>query len=453
MANMVQDEHVPLPLSPLERGENTALLRPRLHSIDLVRGLIMVIMALDHVRDFFFTHTIDPTNLSDTSPGLFFTRWITHFCAPTFLLLAGVGIALTELRGRKGAALSTFLFTRGLWLIFLEWCVVRTLGWAWNFDFTYLPCWVIWTLGWSMIVMAGLVRLPRWVPVVFGLTLICGHHLVDGVKAEQLGPMRIPWYFLHDPHGIVYHPDRGWVAQDEVKDFHGLTIGAGYPLIPWVGVMALGYGLGAVYGWDAKRRRTFLLMLGLICIMAFFAWRYANLYGETNPWSMQVSDASVMENGVVRVIARQGAEPLPRNARIETLWTVMSFLNCTKQPPSLCFLLMTLGPVLLLLAWWDRGVGPWAKPFIIFGKVPLFFYLLHLPLIHALCVAGAWWQLGSFPHWLFTNPPLGDMPVTFGYPLWVSYVVWIIVVVSLYPLCHWFAGVKQRNKSPWLSYL
>lgn len=397
----------------------------RLHSIDLLRGLIMVIMALDHVRDFFFTRFIGATNLNETSPELFFTRWITHFCAPIFLLLAGVGIALMQLRGKTGTQLSNFLFTRGLWLVFLEWVVVRTFGWAWNFNFTYLPCWVIWTLGWSMVLMAGLCRLPRWVCVVFGLTLIVGHHLVDNVKAEHLGSMRVPWYFLHDSHEIGLHPDRGWVPTTKEKDFKGFIIAAGYPFIPWVGVMALGFGLGAVYGWDANRRRRLLTILGLCSIAGFVLLRYSNLYGENTLWAPQGSP----------------------------LWTVMSFLNCTKQPPSLCFLLMTLGPALLLLALWDAGVGSWAKPFITFGKVPLFFYLLHLPLIHGLCVLGAWWQQDSFPHWLFTNPPLGDMPETYGFPLWVTYVVWVIVVLALYPLCVWFAGVKQRNKSPWLSYL
>ncbi len=428
--------------------------QPRLHSIDLLRGLIMVIMALDHVRDFFYTHTIDPTNLSETSPGLFFTRWITHFCAPIFLLLAGVGIALMQLRGKTGTQLSNFLFTRGLWLVFLEWVVVRTFGWAWNFDFTYLPCWVIWTLGWSMVLMAGLCRLPRWVCIVFGLTLIVGHHLVDNVKAEHLGPMRVPWYFLHDSHEIVLHPDRGWVPTSEEKDFKGFIIAAGYPFIPWVGVMALGFGLGAVYGWEQIRRRNLLILLGMTCCMLFFLLRFMNGYGESQPRKDYFEELT--QDGQVRYMTSEEARqnnPRAPALQVSHLRTFLSFLNCTKQPPSLCFLLMTLGPALLLLAWWDVGVGSWAKPFITFGKVPLFFYLLHLPLIHGLCVLGAWWQQGSFPHWLFTNPPLGDMPKTYGFPLWVTYVVWIVVVLALYPLCVWYAGVKQRNKSPWLSYL
>lgn len=397
----------------------------RLVSIDLLRGLIMVIMALDHVRDFFFTNTIGAVDLTQTTPELFFTRWITHFCAPTFLLLAGVGIALMQQRGKTGNTLSGFLLTRGLWLIFLEWCVVRTFGWAWNFDFTYLPCWVIWILGWSMIVLAGLVRLPVWVSLVFGLTLCVGHHLVDEVKGEDVGGFRIAWYFLHDSQGVVYHPQQGWKPQSEVKDGKGIIFSAGYPLIPWVGVMALGFALGQLYAWEAGRRQRWLWFLGLGCLVSFVVLRYINRYGETSQWAVQPS----------------------------TLFTVLSFVNCTKQPPSLCFLLMTLGPGLLFLAAFDRGAGVWSRPFIIFGKVPLFYYLLHLPLIHGLCMLAAWWQFGDFPHWLFTNPPLGDMPPTYGYPLWVTYLVWLGVVFLLYPLCEWFAGVKARHRSPWLSYL
>ncbi|MBL8821765.1 MAG: DUF1624 domain-containing protein [Planctomycetia bacterium] len=382
----------------------------RLHSIDLLRGLVMILMALDHVRDFFFTHTIDPTDLSQTTPSLFFTRWISHFCAPTFLLLAGVGAALSRLRGKSSSELASFLITRGLWLIFLEWCVVRTFGWAWNFDFTYLPCWVIWTLGWSMILLGLLVRLPTWLPATLGAILILGHHLADPIKSADFGAWGWLWTFLHDP--------------GEVQSF-GITFSAGYPLIPWVGVMMVGYGLGMCYAWEAWERRILLVVLGIFCVVLFLLLRASGLYGEGNTW---IAQSTITGN-------------------------VISFLNCTKQPPSLCYLLMTLGPVLLLLAWWDAGTGNWSKPFIIFGKVPMFFYLLHLPLIHGLCLLAAWWQTGAFPGWLFTNPPLGDMPASFGFPLWVSYLVWLLVVLALYPLCVWYAGVKQRNKSVWLSYL
>ncbi|HQR05729.1 MAG TPA: heparan-alpha-glucosaminide N-acetyltransferase domain-containing protein [Gemmatales bacterium] len=418
--------------------------KPRLHSIDLLRGLIMVIMALDHVRDFFYFHTIDPTNLEQTTPVLFFTRWITHFCAPTFILLAGVGAALSRLRGKSPTELTCFLITRGVWLIFLEWMVVRTFGWAWNFDFAYLPCWVIWTLGWSMIMLGILSRFPNWVPIVFGLTLIFGHHLVDHIKGEQISSCSWLWHILHDPcdlvvpklglvvkqasdHGVVIHTGYSLILMKQPSDnpLPGVVLSAGYPLIPWVGVMAVGYGLGMTYGWEAKRRRRLLYQLGLACCLGFVLLRFINGYGETSHWAVQ---------------------PSP-------IMTFISFLNCTKQPPSLCYLLMTLGPALLFLAWFDAGVGRWARPLIIFGKVPLFFYLLHLPLIHGLWVIAAWWHLHQFPAWLFSNPPLGHVPHDFGFSLPVVYAVWVGVILMLYPLCHWYAGIKQRHKSVWLSYL
>lgn len=400
----------------------------------------MILMALDHVRDFFFTHTIDPTNLSQTTPSLFFTRWISHFCAPTFLLLAGVGAALSKLRGKSSSELASFLITRGLWLIFLEWCVVRTFGWAWNLDFTYLPCWVIWTLGWSMILLGLLVRLPTWIPVTLGVTLIFGHHVTDPIKSAYFGSWGSLWTFLHDP--------------GEVNAF-GISFSAGYPLIPWVGVMMVGYGLGMCYGWEQMRRRNLFILLGLLCTMAFFVLRYLNGYGETSPRHMYWVEIA-RDDTVMRYLTEE--ESFSQRIgfsryQVDHLRSFLSFLNCTKQPPSLCYLLMTLGPVLLLLAWWDKGTGNWAKPFIVFGKVPMFFYLLHLPLIHGLCLLAAWWDAGAFPGWLFTNPPLGAMPASFGFPLWVSYLVWLLVVLALYPLCVWYAGVKQRNKSVWLSYL
>jgi len=399
--------------------------KPRLISIDLLRGLIMVIMALDHVRDFFFYHTIDPVNLEQTTPALFFTRWITHFCAPTFIFLAGVGAALSSLRGKTPAQLSLFLFTRGLWLIFLEWCIVRTFGWAWNFDFTYLPCWVIWTLGWSMIVLAVLVRLPLWMTVTFGLTLIFGHHLVDGIKGEQFGSFAWIWHILHDPTDLVWTAQHALLAQPKDVKLAGVVLSAGYPLIPWIGVMAVGYGLGMIYSWEAKERRTFLYAIGAQCCLLFILMRFINGYGETNPWALQPT----------------------------WMMTIVSFLNCTKQPPSLCYLLMTLGPAMLFLAWFDAGVGRWARPIITFGKVPLFFYLLHLPLIHGLYALAAWWQLKTFPDWLFTNPPLGAVPPEFGFSLPVVYAVWVGVILMLYPLCLWYAGIKQRHRWVWLSYL
>lgn len=398
--------------------------KPRLDSIDFLRGLVMVLMALDHVRDFFYYH-VDPTDLTKTTPQLFFTRWVTHFCAPTFLLLAGVGAALSRLRGKTTSELAVFLITRGLWLIFLEWMVVRTFGWAWNFDFTYLPCWVIWTLGWSMIVLGILVRFPAWLSIIFGLTLIVGHHLVDNIKGEQFGSYGWIWHMLHDPTDLIA-PQWGMLMKKPADHpMHGLILSAGYPLVPWIGVMAVGYGLGMVYGWDARARRRLLVILGTACCVAFILLRLNNGYGESKPWEAQQS----------------------------LVFNVMSFLNCTKQPPSLCYLLMTLGPALLLLALFDAGVPGWLHPMVIFGKVPMFYYLLHLPIIHGLWVLAALWSFGEFPFWLFSNPPLDSVPAQYGYSLQVVYVLWLFVLALLYPLCSWYARVKQRNKSVWLSYL
>src|SRR5688572_30590838 len=212
-------------------------MKPRLDAVDLLRGLVMVLMALDHVRDFFMRG--DPTDLATTTPALFFTRWISHFCAPTFLLLAGVGAALSRQRGKSLPELSRFLFKRGLWMIFLEWCIVRTFGWAFNFDFSYLPCWVIWTLGWSMIGLAALVRLPVAVTVGFGVALIAGHHLFDSIKGEQFGSWGWLWHFLHDPRELLLTPGLQLIPKPSEGDLPGVILAAGYPLIPWVGVMAV----------------------------------------------------------------------------------------------------------------------------------------------------------------------------------------------------------------------
>jgi uncharacterized membrane protein len=288
-----------------------------------------------------------------------------------------------------------------------------------------LPCWVIWTLGWSMIVLAGLVYLPTPVILGFGLIMIAGHHLLDGIKGEQLGAWGWLWHFLHDPRELILTPGLAIILKPNEGVLSGVRLAAGYPLIPWVGVMAIGYGLGFVYGWEARKRRRLLASVGLACCVLFVLLRFLHAYGETQPWS----------------------------APATPLYTLLSFLNCTKQPPSLCYLLMTLGPALLILAWFDRGVGTWANPLITFGRVPLFYYLLHLPLIHALCVLAAWVQAGMFPIWLFLNPPLGFMPTDFGFGLPVVYGVWLFVLAVLYPLCRWYAGVKQRSRSRWLSYL
>jgi uncharacterized membrane protein len=382
--------------------------RSRIDSVDLVRGAIMILMALDHTRDFFGIPGQNPTDIATTTAPLFFTRWITHFCAPVFFLLAGTGAYLSR-RRKSRAELSRFLVTRGLWLIFLEVVLVRCLGYQFNFDYRVTMLLVLWALGWAMIVLALLVHLPTGLVTAFGIAMILGHNLLDAVR----GPNPL-WSILHAPGFVLNTP--------------GHVVFTGYPLIPWVGVMAAGYGLGQVYSWEAGPRRAFLLRLGLGLCAAFLVIRGINVYGDPAPWSVQPT----------------------------TLHTVLSFLNTTKYPPSLLFLLMTLGPALLFLRAVDGGVPMMLRPALVFGKVPLFYYVLHFPLIHLLAVATCLVQYGS-AHWMFESPDLGNYPFTpppgWGYSLPMVYLIWVSVVITMYPLCRWFAGLKQRRSDAWLGYL
>ena len=374
--------------------------RARIESIDVVRGMIMIIMALDHVRDFFGHSGLNPTDPATTTIPLFFTRWITHFCAPVFFLLTGTG-AYISLRRKTRPELSRFLFTRGLWLIFLEVGVVRCLGWFLNFNYHVTILMVLWALGWAMIVLSGLVYLPASIVTIFGAVMIASHNLLDSVQSSN--PL---WIILHSPGMIMNHPN----------------VFLAYPLIPWVGVTAVGYGLGQIYGWPSARRRAFLLPLGLGMTAAFLVLRGINVYGDPQRWSTQKSAA----------------------------FTVLSFLNTTKYPPSLLYLLMTLGPAMVFL-WSIDGTTPqWLRPALVIGKVPMFYYLLHLPLIHLLAVVVCYARFGQ-EHWLFENP-LFFQPPEWGYSLPIVYMVWVLVVVALYPLCRWFAALKQRRSDAWLSY-
>jgi uncharacterized membrane protein len=381
--------------------------RVRIESIDVVRGVIMILMALDHVRDFFGKSGFDPTDPATTTIPLFFTRWITHFCAPVFFLLTGTGAYLALGRKTK-RELSQFLFTRGLWLIVLELTVTRCLGWQFNFDYHLTLLLVLWALGWAMIVLSALVYLPAWAVTMFGVVMIAGHNLFDSV--DSANPL---WTILHSPNFILNSPGR--------------IIFVTYVLIPWVGVTAAGYGLGQIYRWPSSRRRAFLLPLGLGLTAAFLILRGLNVYGNPFPWSTQRSAA----------------------------FTVLSFLNTTKYPPSLLYLLMTLGPAMLFLWAVDTGTPRWLRPAVTIGKVPMFYYLLHIPLIHLLAVGACYLKYGQ-THWMFESPGLDDFPITkpngWGYSLQLVYLVWVFVVLALYPLCRWFAGLKQRRSDAWLSY-
>lgn len=381
--------------------------RVRLESVDVLRGIVMILMAIDHTRDFFGNPAVSPVNLATTTVPLFFTRWITHICAPTFFLLTGTG-AFLSLRRKSKSELSRFLFSRGLWLIFLDAVICRCLGMQFNFDFRVTLLIVLWALGWAMIVLSGLVYFPAWIATAFGVVMMVGHNLLDGVTS--LNPL---WVILHRP-GFLLNTPR-------------FVVFVAYPLIPFVGVTAAGYGLGQIYAWSADRRQAFLLRLGFALTAGFTLLRWINIYGDPIRWSTQKSAAM----------------------------TVVSFLNTTKYPPSLLFLLMTLGPALLILWAVDAATPRWMRPALIFGRVPMFYYLLHIPLIHLLAVFFCYFRYGHV-HWMLESPTLGQYPFTappgWGYSLPVIYLVWAVVVLAMYPPCRWFAGVRQRRSDAWLSY-
>ena len=389
--------------------------RPRLDSVDLLRGWIMIFMALDHVRDFFHVDMlrgIDPTDPTQTYPALFFTRWITHFCAPLFFFLAGTGAFLSLGRGKSKRDLSYFLVTRGLWLIVLELTWVR-FSWMFSLDPANAFGQVIWALGWSMLLMAALIHLPLWALTTFAVVMIAGHNLLDGLKPADFGSFAWLWIILHVQAPFQYGP--GW------------SFFVVYPLVPWIGVMAAGFAFGALLKKEGAERRRKVLWLGIALTAAFVVFRATNLYGDPQPWAPQ------------------------KNA----LYTFFSFLNCTKYPPSLLFLLMTIGPALVMLSLFDRELGKWSRLVITMGRVPLFFYLLHFPLIHILAVGAAYLHHG-YAGGAWDGPPWPGAPVPYpagyGYGLPGVYAVWLLVLALLYPLCHWFAALKQRRRDAWLSY-
>lgn len=389
--------------------------RPRLDALDLLRGAIMIIMALDHVRDFLSRDALsfDPTDLQQTHAALFLTRWITHFCAPVFFFLAGTGAYLSLGRGKTKRDLSWFLLTRGLWLVLLELTLVQ---WGWNFriDPHFLGGAVIWALGWSMVFLSLLVYLPVWGVAAFGIAMITLHNLTDSVSPAAFGPWGWLWKILHVQSLIEFSPTA--------------SFGVAYPLIPWIGVMAAGFGFGALLRRERAERRKLLLWLGCVLTLLFVIIRATNVYGDPSLWSRQPT----------------------------LLFTVFSFVNTTKYPPSLLYLLMTLGPAIIFLGLCDRDLGHWVRPVIVFGRVPLFFYLLHIPLIHGIAVLLASLKHGA-AQGVWLGPPwspemVAAYPKDYGYGLGMVYLVWAIVILVLYPLCHWFADLKQRRRDAWLSY-
>ncbi|MES1262213.1 MAG: heparan-alpha-glucosaminide N-acetyltransferase domain-containing protein [Acidobacteriota bacterium] len=392
---------------------------PRLQSIDAWRGLIMIVMALDHVRDFFHSGAFlfPPDDLTRTTPLLFFTRWITHFCAPGFMFTAGLGAFLwRSRRHRTRGDLSRYLLTRGLWLLLLEVTVMR---FALNFNFSAgypVLLIILWALGGSMVALSALLWLPARILAFLSVAVIALHNSLDGLSAARFGPAAPLWNILH---------------QRGAFPLGGAVVVVGYPLLPWIATMAAGYCFGKVFLLDHERRQKILRRTGLACIVAFLVLRTANVYGDPVPWSVQ----------------RSG------------IFTLLSFLNCAKYPPSLDFLLMTLGPSFWLVAWFDRIRFSDSNPVMVFGRVPLFFFLAHFYAIHALAVVMAVLRYGTAAFGFLWKPlpsmgsPAKLFPADFGYPLGVAYAVWILLVAALYPLCRWFGKIKARRRDWWLSYL
>jgi uncharacterized membrane protein len=387
----------------------------RIESIDLLRGLVMILMMLDHVRMYFGQGTwyADPTNLATTSPQLFLTRWITHFCAPVFVFLAGTSTCLYGRKKENRQGTTHYLLARGVWLIFLELTVVNL---AWTFDITYsfLILQVIWAIGLSMIALSVLVFLPRQWILVTGLALVFGHNLLDLISVRGSSLLHLLWYTLHQPHSML--------VQDTLINF-------AYPVLPWMGLMALGYVFGDWYAKEVPpaKRRQWLWSLGIGATLLFLLLRGFNWYGEPREWHMHASP----------------------------LWTLMSFLNTTKYPPSLHFLLMTMGPSLILLAAVDGIRSRLVQPIITLGGVPFFFYIVHLYVIHALAILLLVQQGGEASDYILSAREIMSGRLrNFGFELDVVYIIWIALIVLLYPLCKWYGRFKRAHRSSgWQSYL
>jgi len=393
----------------------------RLASIDLVRGAVMVLMAIDHVRVYAGVPAGGP------APAVFFTRWVTHFCAPAFIFLAGTSAFFY---GKKHPDLSRFLLTRGLWLVVLELTVLR-FAWTFNFDVTHVMAGVIWVIGWCMILMAGLVRLPVAAVGTIGLAIVALHNLTDPhwdqlIPALTGGSFSGFWKILY--LGFVGGPIQLGGAPE------GASLIVLYSLVPWIGVMAAGFGFGALLDREPVRRDRLVYAIGIGATLLFLVLRGFDLYGDPRPWPTMTEPGP---NG------RPGLPPL------------LAFLNANKYPASLAFVLMTLGPTISLMPLLERARGALARWLTVFGRVPFFFYVLHIPLIHLLALGVSVLRTGAVDPWLFTNHPMGNPPVPEGYAwsLGLLYLVWAVAVALLYFACRWFASVKAKRRSWWLSYL
>jgi uncharacterized membrane protein len=386
----------------------------RIHSIDLLRGLVMIIMALDHTRDFFHSQafTGNPLDLATTTPLLFLTRWITHFCAPIFVFLSGTSIYLQSLRKNK-KQLSIFLIKRGLWLILIE---LFVMSFAFTFDVGYsiFILQTIWAIGISMIILGFILWLPYAAILTIGLAIVFGHNLLDFAEAKHMGGFGFGWSLLHHQNTFP------------IWGNHNLMIF--YPFLPWTGLMLVGYCTGKLFTNDINLnyRRKILLSLSIAVILFFIALRASNIYGDPFQWTFKKN----------------------------SFFTFLSFINTNKYPPSLLYMCMTIGPALLFLALFDSVRSRLARIIIVYGRVPFLYYILHFYILHLVCMILFLMRGHTFNEGLnVTGSPFKFVNGGEGYNLGVVYFIWIIVVAALYPVCKWFSDYKQTHKKWWLSYL
>ncbi len=425
-------------------------IKNRIYTIDLLRGIVMMIMLLDHTRDFVHQAALlsDPTDPATTTIPLFFTRWITHFCAQTFVFLSGVSIYLQKMSGKTNRELSRFLFARGLWLIVLEFTVIRFLI-MFNLDYAsaFGMAQVIWAIGVSMVVMAALIHLPLRIVGILGLAMILFHNLLDVYQPPTTiafggSPdfLQAVWLILHQ--------------QSVIPVGGGSSVFIAYPLIPWVGVMAVGYAVGSVYTWESERRRRWLLAVGIVATILFAGIRLTNYYGDPSKWATEAAFVKNVQNQVdAGDLGPDASVPTP--VMSEPAFTIVSFFNTTKYPPSLLYVLMTLGPALIVLGLTDKISGEifWQKIAIVFGRVPLFFYILQWLSAHLFGV-GLSLLAGKDISYFFAAPGPGTPPPPdAGFSLPVVYFAWIAGLVIIFPLCLWYGNYKRRNKHWLLSYL
>ncbi|HUS01607.1 MAG TPA: heparan-alpha-glucosaminide N-acetyltransferase domain-containing protein [Chitinophagaceae bacterium] len=384
----------------------------RIQSIDLLRGLVMIIMALDHVRDFFHYDVNigqDPLDFSTTTPILFLTRWITHFCAPVFVFLSGTGIFLYSIKNRTKQQVAFFLLTRGLWLMLAEIIIINP-AWSFNIYFSETVLQVIWAIGISMVCLSALQFLPYKVLLVLGLIIVFSHNLFDGISVKD--PSFI-WSLLHQPHNFHVAPHVDMLVM--------------YPFMSWLGLMICGYCLGKLYmqNVDTGYRKRFLFYTGLLLIVLFILIRFLNIYGDLHKWTVQKT----------------------------TVFTILDFINTTKYPPSLLYMLMTIGPALVFLSFAEKTSNWLSNKITVFGKVPFFYYFMHILLIHLVRWVFFFAAGHNINELTFPNTHEGNMPLGVGYPLWEVYLIWIGIVVLLYFPCKWYSRYKATHQYWWLSYV